>query len=415
MTAHRIIFGDALDVLRSLEAESVDCCCTSPPYWGLRDYGVAGQIGLEATPEEYVARLVGIFAEVRRVLKPGGTCWVNLGDSYAREAAKGQHRPGDSGKQGYVYDRGGGRASAMMDCEAVGLKPKDLVGVPWRVAFALQADGWWLRNAIVWAKPNPMPESVTDRFSSTYEQVFLLAKAGRYWFDVDAVREPHSRDWSQEPWTHNTRRDDLKANSLMSSHGGEKVLSETFNPLGKNPGDVWRIATQPTPYAHFATFPEALVERMVRAGCAPKVCAECGEPWEHRVEKTRTFESGSGRAGNLPAGKQEAVQGGGETLDIRRGPCLHVESLGYHAACGCEAEALPGVVLDPFLGSGTTTQVARKLGRRSIGIELNPEYEAVMRQRLGCPEGALIQDVEFGMQTATADRSGDLCYTNGGG
>lgn len=206
-----------------LADESVQCVVTSPPYWGLRDYGVAGQIGLERTPEEYVETLVGVFREVRRVLKKDGTVFLNLGDSYARDAKKGQHKVGDTGKQAYIYDTGGGRASACLRLAGTGgskrgldggevqeraaavvedselrhgdhfserLKPKDLVGIPWRVAFALQADGWWLRSDIVWAKPNPMPESVTDRPTRSHEYVFLLTKAQRYYYDAAAIRTP---------------------------------------------------------------------------------------------------------------------------------------------------------------------------------------------------------------------------------
>lgn len=407
MSDHRIIFGDALDVLRGLDAESVDCCACSPPYWGLRDYGVEGQIGLEATPEEYVARLVEVFGEVRRVLKPGGTLWVNLGDSYARDALKGGSGP--NGKHDYMPDYGNarhiisetrgssdglvGRADrAARRVGGDGLKPKDLCGIPWRVAFALQADGWWLRNDIIWAKPNPMPESVTDRFSSTYEHVFLLSRAARYWFDLDAVREEHRS--TDRPPGNKSRvyfdRDPDHEHSEKRRQGQES----SYNALGKNPGDVWRIATQPTPYAHFATWPEALVERMIRAGCPPKVCAACGTPWEHRVEKTGNTAGICG--GEHRETRRDGGLGPGRPRDYEAEAQIGTgRDLGYHPACGCDADALPGTVLDPFLGSGTTTQVARKLGRRSIGIELNPAYEAVMRQRLGCPDGALFEDVRF--------------------
>ena len=207
----KLLIGDVHEVLPTLEPESAQMCVTSPPYWGLRDYGVEGQLGLEATPEEYVEKMVEVFREVRRVLKSDGTLWLNLGDSYARDAKKGQHKPGDTGKQAYVYDNGGGRASACLRLSETqgssdgavgradraakrnngnGLKPKDLIGIPWRVAFALQADGWYLRQDIVWHKPNPMPESVTDRCTKAHEMLFLLSKSERYYFDAEAIREP---------------------------------------------------------------------------------------------------------------------------------------------------------------------------------------------------------------------------------
>ena len=204
--------GDALGVLRTLAPESIQCCITSPPYWGLRNYGVEGQIGLEATPGGYVAKLVEIFREVHRVLRPDGTLWLNLGDSYARDARKGQHKPGDSGKQDYIATNGGGRAAGgfnfksetqgssdggvgRADRAAVpngssGLKPKDLVGIPWMVAFALPADGWWLRSDIIWAKPAPTPESVRDRPTRSHEYIFLLTKSERYYCDMESVKEP---------------------------------------------------------------------------------------------------------------------------------------------------------------------------------------------------------------------------------
>lgn len=422
---HRVLFGDALDVLRGMEAESVDCVFTSPPYWGLRDYGAEGQIGLEATPEEYVARLVQVFGEVRRVLKPGGTVALNLGDSYSASGPHRAERPEHMGKQGYL---GEGYCCRK---PGTGLKPKDLVGIPWRVAFALQADGWWLRNDVIWVKPNAMPESVTDRFSSKHEHVFLLAKAQRYWFDLDAVREEHTA--LGRPPGNKSR---IYLDRDPNHHEGEKRRpgqENSFNPLGKNPGDVVTLATQPTPYAHFATFPVGLVLRFLPAMCPPRVCSRCGKPWEHRVEKTGLRdhplrEKRTVAAQQFAAADNEYHDGG--TL----GKVAEVADLGYFPACAChgrdlaaevsralkaedkaalaaimaERDAipddtwLPGTVLDPFLGSGTVTQAARKLGRRSLGIELNPDYEAVMRQRLDL-NGGLLEDVAFEVTSPTQE------------
>jgi DNA modification methylase len=259
-----VLHGDCLGVLRTLAPGSVRCCVTSPPYFGLRDYGVAGQIGMERTPEEYVARLVGVFRETRRVLADDGTLWLVLGDSYARELGKGQHKPGDPGKQDYIITSGNGRAASM--CVPDGLKPKDLIGIPWRVAFALQADGWWLRSDIIWSKPNPMPESVTDRPTKAHEYVFLLSKAERYYYDAAAIAE-----------------DAIHAGRLVLASGpGAKngvgqhretaagfTQHDTAVGPTRNARTVWAIATQPFKGAHFAVMPSELARRCILAGSAP--------------------------------------------------------------------------------------------------------------------------------------------------
>lgn len=261
--------GDALATLRELPDESVNCCVTSPPYYGLRDYGEPGQYGLEETPAAYVEQMRQVFAEVRRVLTADGTLWLNLGDSYA--AAEGQ---GNRGAQSRL--QGGGRPSFRRDGatvaaprrSAVGMPPKNLLGIPWRVAFALQDDGWILRNHIAWHKPNAMPESVKDRLSSRHESLFLLAKSDRYWFDLDAIREPHTMEQRRRSVTHN-----YDPPSSQPEHRGLHEVRDGHapdgHPLGRNPGDVWSIPTVPFAAAHFAVFPPDLAERCVRAGCKP--------------------------------------------------------------------------------------------------------------------------------------------------
>jgi len=298
----RVIFGDARRVLPTLAADSVDTVVTSPPYWWMKDYNVDGQIGHEETLDQYVGALRAVFADVRRVLKPAGTCWLNLGDCYAYASTpyvwRTDYKRSSSGK--WIPPQG---------CAPVpeGLQFRSLIGVPWRVAMALQADGWVLRNAVIWHKPNGMPHPSKDRFTRKYEYVFLLTKATHYYFNLDQVRKD----------------------------------------TGANPGDVWSIPTRPSGVKHFATMPPELVRRCLKAGCPWRVCVECG----------------------LPA------EGGW---------------------CKCEAGAgrRPAVVLDPFVGSGTTLLVARQLGLDAIGIELNPDYEAMMRQRLG-EEGTLLPEVTF--------------------
>jgi DNA modification methylase len=254
----RLILGDALETLRTLPEESAQCCVTSPPYWGLRDYGVAGQLGLEKTPDEYVDALVAAFREVRRVLKPNGTLWLNLGDSFVSGGGTGHQ-----GKHGQRFNRTHTQRSILgATARASGLKPKDLVGIPWRVAFALQADGWWLRSDIIWAKPNPMPESVTDRPTKAHEYLFLLAKSERYFYDAGAIAEAAV---SEAP----------SGNGFAGRQGGAAYLPtsggigtvEQWQPGGKrNRRTVWTITSEPFPGAHFAVMPSELVRPCVRAG-----------------------------------------------------------------------------------------------------------------------------------------------------
>lgn len=300
MIENQILQGDALERLKGLPGESVNCCITSPPYWGLRDYGVSGQIGLERTPEEYVGRLVEVFREVRRVIREDGTLWLNLGDSYnAYNGNRGTDSPygGDRRAKEHHFPTGYGLG-------APNLKPKDLCGIPWRVAFALQADGWYLRQDIIWHKPNPMPESVTDRCTKAHEYVFLLAKAERYYYDAEAIKE----DASGRSCGNRTYKYD-GVPGMETKQGILAVADKEYHT--RNRRSVWTIATSPFPEAHFAVFPEELVQPCILAGC--------------------------------PEG---------------------------------------GLVLDPFMGSGTVAQVALKAGRRYIGIELNPEYIKIAEARI---------------------------------
>jgi DNA modification methylase len=344
--------GDAAAVLAELEPGSVDCCITSPPYFGLRDYGIDGQLGAESTPAEFVAALVAVFEQVRRVLADDGTCWINLGDSYANPAPGGAK--GGTGIIRPTTDRArfgsGGYA---------GIPAKNLIGTPWRLAFALQDAGWYLRNAIVWNKPNAMPESVTDRLSTRYELIFLLTKSRRYWFDLDPVRE------SAMTSTPRDARFYMPQDSGVQNHN---AIRAGVHDLGRNPGDVWTIPMQPYPGAHFAVFPAEIPRRAILAGCPPKRCEECGHVPAPIVEKGGLVASGaastrdfSGSSGDMP--RRERTTTG--TTD-----------------CGHNAY-LPGVVLDPFHGSGTTGMVAEKLGRRYVGIDLNAEYlDLSLRTRL---------------------------------
>lgn len=267
----QIINADVMDGLARLADESVHCVVTSPPYWGLRDYGVEGQIGLEPTPEAFVAKMVEVFREVRRVLRDDGTLWLNLGDSYCNTDKWGGGGPGTNGKQTVAPDGTVPSWAVRRKRDHIeGIKPKDLVGIPWMVAFALRADGWWLRQEIIWHKPNPMPESVQDRCTKAHEHIFLLTKSERYWYDAGAIKEAAAPETAQryasgyEDWG--------KAQFLGSpidKRGPKQLTPEMLVGKGeaRNKRSVWTIATQPFPEAHFATFPEELPETCIKAGC----------------------------------------------------------------------------------------------------------------------------------------------------
>jgi DNA modification methylase len=264
-------------------------------------------------------------------------------------------------------------------------KEKDLMMMPARVAIALQDDGWYLRSDIIWCKRAPMPESVTDRPTTAHEHIFLLAKNARYFYDADAVREPgegYGRGtgpgaFRSAKYTNNAAFDNSNAVGSNGTH------AHSFEG-GRNAWSYWLLSPEPFPAAHFATFPTEIPRRAILAGTSEHgVCAECGAPWRRVVERTKTFESGSGRSGILPVGKNGAnFQGSGTTLDIRMGPVIHTETTGWQPTCTHDAPVVPATCLDPFSGAGTTVLVANRLGRRGIGIELSPEYCEMARRRI---------------------------------
>jgi len=310
MIKNKIINGDCIEVLKTLPDGIVNTCVTSPPYFGLRDYGVDGQIGLEETPDTYVQRLVEVFREVRRILRDDGTLWLNLGDSYAAGCMSGKQGP-----NGVTGNRAQNTTPLPPRKASDGLKPKDLIGIPWRVAFALQADGWYLRQDIIWHKPNPMPESVTDRCTKSHEYIFLLSKSQKYYYDNESIKEQASPDTSVRD------RDSTKLNNCpgRTKMGGLKVNNYEY----RNKRDVWTIPTQPFSEAHFATFPKDLIRPCIRAGC--------------------------------PAN---------------------------------------GIVIDPFIGSGTTACVCIEENRNYLGIELNHKYIKIAENRIGSTERAGL--IDFG-------------------
>lgn len=325
---NQVLVGDAREQLGRLPEGSVDSVITSPPYFLLRDYGHAEQLGLEGSVEAYVDELVQLGSEVARVLTPTGTLWLNLGDTYSLHAREGAPR-------------------------------KSLIAVPERVLLGLIADGWTVRNKIVWAKTNAIPSSVRDRLACGYEVIYLLARNPRYYFDLDAIRQPHisSRKALGPPKRGRrppARRDPGRPAWRGPNADGDQGLTAlrdaglVGHPLGKNPGDVWRLPASNYRGAHFATYPEALAERMVLAGCPEQRCAVCRAPW---------------------------------TRPIRRLGATAVR-LALTPGCECNAATEPGLVLDPFLGAGTTAVAAERHGRDWLGIELNPEYAELARGRI---------------------------------
>lgn len=384
-----LIQGDCLTVLPTLHAGSVHCCVTSPPYWGLRDYGVDGQLGLEATPDEYVAKMIDVFRAVRRVLRDDGTLWLNLGDAYAHGTSWGGGAVDvrNAGRNTTPGDKVRGRMAGA-NILARGLKPKDLVGMPWAIAFALRADGWYLRSDIIWHKPNPMPESCTDRPTKSHEYLFLLTKSAKYFYDADAIREPIQTD-PKENYPARARASGRGNQNNWQSKKGRQQDNSGGYPLsgaGRNKRSVWTIPTQPYSKAHFATFPEALVLPCILAGTSEEgCCAGCGAPYVRVVDKSfqpqTDVSEGLGKRGHegqKPMDESNSWQG------IPRGTTQSTTT-GWQPTCTCDAETVPCTVCDPFLGSGTTAKVAQQYGQSFVGIELSREYLELARERFNQP------------------------------
>lgn len=393
---NRILIGDCREQIATLPAGSVHCCVTSPPYWALRSYLDADhpdkcyELGCEPTPEEYVAEMVGVFREVWRVLRDDGVLWLNLGDSYCSGG-----REGHGTRVGYKQqtNRGMcGESDPRRAPQPPSLKPKDLVGVPWRVAFALQADGWYLRSDIIWAKPNPMPESVTDRPTKAHEYLFLLSKKPRYYYDQDAVREPHTapgvavKNWKERP-------------NNGEGHGPAGRYCMGYGAGGRNRRSVWTVATEPTPFAHFATFPRKLIEPCILAGTSAKgCCPDCGAPWQRVVEKEAANPQRVGGDANWVKMKHQRTG-----QDERAGGFYDATSrtVGWRPTCDCDAgEPVPCTVLDPFLGSGTTACVAIEHGRSWVGCELSAEYAEIAKQRIAKQRAGLGLFADIGLPAA---------------
>ena len=349
-----------------LADESVQCCVTSPPYWGLRSYhGGESMIGLEPTFEEHLANLVAVFREVRRVLRKDGTVWLNYGDAYT------------SGNGGQGGQADGGVINKRKRSAPRTSKPKDLMFMPARVALALQADGWWIRSEIIWHKPNPMPESVTDRPTNAHEKVFLLTKSAKYFYDAEAVRVP-SKGPSRATFRGGV--DGYTGQNGDGVGGGhvEKDAGQSRAMSAANLRNVWTIPTQGVSAAHFATFPERLVEPCILAGTSAEgACAKCGAPWT-RVVETKKIPGDMRNREGAKMSYHTRTLGGGQAIQNWReeNPSL---TTGWKPTCECEAPTVPCTVLDPFVGSGTVCRVATQLNRRGIGCDLGYQDIAVKR------------------------------------
>lgn len=378
MNLNTIHCGDAVEYLKSLPDGSVNCVVTSPPYYQLRDYGVDGQIGLEGSLSEYLAKLRPVFQEVRRVLRDDGVMWLNMGDSYNGYKA-------NTGDSAFTGVRGNYNPESGHGLQDKALPAKNLLGVPWRLAFMLQDDGWILRSDCIWHKPSVMPESVTDRPSKSHEYVFLLSKSARYWYDADAVRESSDYGGKVVRLGEKSFGKRQAAGMGVEPHGSSAHDTYTV-PLSRNLRTVWTLSAEPNAFAHFAAFPQKLVRRCILAGCPREVCAECGAPYVREVEKTGGTIGKSWHDHSDDMGKG-MMQVGGSLGEVgkKNGNGYQRIDRGFSPTCTCNASTRPGVVLDPFMGSGTTALVARAEGRDFLGCDLNPEYVAICEKRLAEP------------------------------
>ena len=410
-----VLFINADSRLFPLADRSVHMIVTSQPYWGLRDYDVDGQIGLEKTIEEYIAVMLEVGREMWRVLRDDGTLWMNIGDSYAGSWGN-YHPTGKGGQREKSTERYDRRAYADKGflpptANVPGLKPKDLCGIPWEIALAFRRAGWYLRRDIIWHKPNPMPESATDRPTTSHEYIFLFSKSQRYYYDGEAVKEKANPEGSH-------KRGNGKGKLKISPYGKQSLKTLETPASGRNRRSVWKIATTPYKEAHFATFPPALPEICIKAGTSERGCCPvCGAGWVRVIEskpatskdcpKTQAAHEARGGTGKPVGTVGKSGSGRKEGYSITTGwapsckcwQTLPVPDLPrtrndrkrrhqdlsndwrFRAYCYA-GETIPAIVLDPFIGSGTTALVARKLRRDAVGLDLSAEYLTMARRRL---------------------------------
>jgi site-specific DNA-methyltransferase (adenine-specific) len=354
MERNTIICADVFDYLATLPDNSVDAVITSPPYWLQRDYQADGQIGLEETLQEYMDKLVAVFLEVKRVMKPTATLWINMGDKFLN---------------------------------------KQLLGLPWRLAFALQDVGFILRSDIIWSRPNPMPESVLDRPTKSHEYIFLLTKRAKYFYDGDSIREKGSTN------SHGGGTDHPNRYMYQSGRndGGTLATAKPAGESGRNRRTVWTVATQPLRgMNHFAAFPEKLIEPCILAGCPREVCSECGAPVVRVVDKTfipqpdvSLARGMKGAPGQKPMAQENSWDG------FPRGTTQSI-TIGWTPTCDCNASTQPGLILDPFMGAGTTAIVARRFDRDYIGCDISQEYVDMALRRLSQSDPYEVTETEAG-------------------
>jgi DNA modification methylase len=370
--------GDAAETLAELPESSVHMAMTSPPYFGLRDYGVDGQIGLEDSLDEYISELLNVASELRRVLRDDGSWWLNLGDSFA--GSWGAQSKGDKANH-RDRDTYPGKNPARTS----NIRRKSKMLVPHRVAIALEDAGWIVRADCPWVKPNPMPHPVKDRLHEHKEFVFHLTPEPDYWFNLDVVREPHKACSIERSQREESRNECSRRQSVASE---ETLDPEQFvHPNGKNPGDVLEVTVKPFSEAHFAVYPPELCEVPIKSSCPPRVCATCGTPYERESTVIdREVGGGSPAVPEDKTGYDDRTGNHQGNYDDRNGFTQPTErKLGpWEQDCDCTTDdAEPGIVLDPFVGAGTTCMVAKDLGRRFVGIDLNPDYVALAQKRVG--------------------------------
>lgn len=394
---NRFMLGDVRAQLELLPAESVHCVVTSPPYWSMRDYGAAGQLGLEDTLEEYIEAQVEVFRAVWRVLRRDGVVWLNVGDAYiggrrggigasstleGSAIAQNESRKALDARQSFRRDRID--AGDVHHKASPGLKPKDLAGIPWTLALALRADGWWLRSDVIWRKPNAAPESIIDRPTKEHEYVFLLTKAARYFYDREAIREPFK----------DSTKARIRQKTFALQTGGPKDYRFGVNPARssrrtlenvarqvvqkRNKRSVWTIPTEASKRKHYATFPRALVRQCLLAGTSEVgACMACGAPWVRCV----AVEDPAGALGKGYHDHTDDLKRGQRGIPYAKSAPTR-RTTGWRPSCEHEAPAGRCVVLDPYMGSGTTAVVANELGHDFVGIDINAEYIAIAERRL---------------------------------
>tara|TARA_R100001440_G_scaffold42673_1_gene62441 strand:+ start:1519 stop:2799 length:1281 start_codon:yes stop_codon:yes gene_type:complete len=411
--------GDVFDKLKELDDNSIDCVVTSPPYWGLRDYGTAKwqggdlncshsygrntrggltqfqknnkgsfgdeaiksgehcklcgakridkQLGLEPTYQEHIQNIIELFRAMKPKLKDSATIWLNYGDSYAATVNGTKAKDIKNDDRGFV--------DKPFSTIQGSIKPKDLVMIPNRIAIALQDDGWWIRSEIIWHKPNPMPESTKDRPTSAHEKIWLITKSKKYYYDADAIKEPTKFPNAKANWTSKQRIE--RAKSLNRKPVGNEINKKKYNGQSfKNKRNVWTITTKPCKEAHFATFPKDLIEPCVKAGCPEKVCVECGKPQVKEFYRKEKYNPGYGNQ-HTPKGTHKKIGGVYQKWLEENPPKITIKP-----SCDCNKGFKSGVVLDPFGGAGTTGIVAKQFNRTAILIELNSEYIKIAKKRI---------------------------------